>query len=82
MKLYGLDYDHESVIPLKRATCQGQPDRPCACLALPDGEIVVDSAIIDHLDEWVGPDSALTPLAGPERRKVLKWHRGRAWHHG
>jgi glutathione S-transferase len=41
-------------------------------LVLDDGEILVDSsAIIDHLDSLVGPDRALTPASGPERRAVL-----------
>jgi glutathione S-transferase len=43
-------------------------------LELDDGEtLVVDSgAIIDHLDEVYGRDRALTPIAGPDRRAVLK----------
>lgn len=42
-------------------------------LILEDGETLVDShAIIDHLDERVGPARALTPAHGPERRKVLQ----------
>ena len=77
MKLYGLDYDHESVIPFeegKKDLAKVNPIARVPVLALPDGEIVVDSAaIIDHLDEWVGPDRALTPPAGPVRRKVLKY---------
>jgi glutathione S-transferase len=42
-------------------------------LILDDGEVLIDSAaIIDHLDETVGPDMALTPRAGKERRRVLQ----------
>jgi len=42
-------------------------------LVLDDGETLVDSgAIIDHLDEVYGRDRALTPIAGPDRRAVLK----------
>jgi glutathione S-transferase len=42
-------------------------------LVLDDGEVLFDSgAIIDHLDETVGPDMALTPRSGKERRRVLQ----------
>jgi glutathione S-transferase len=41
-------------------------------LILDDGEVLIDSAaIIDHLDEAVGP-STLTPRSGKERRRVLQ----------
>ena len=42
-------------------------------LVLDDGETLVDSgAIIDYLDEIYGRDQALTPVAGADRRAVLK----------
>ena len=42
-------------------------------LILYDDEVLLDSAaIIDHLDETMGPDMALTPRAGKERRRVLQ----------
>jgi glutathione S-transferase len=42
-------------------------------LVLDDGETLVDSgAIIDHLDEVYGRERALTSVAGPGRRAVLK----------
>jgi glutathione S-transferase len=42
-------------------------------LVLDSGEVLSDSAaIIDHLDETYGRERALTPLAGPERRAVLR----------
>ena len=42
-------------------------------LVLDDGEVLIDSAaIIDMLDERVGPSLALTPRAGAERREVLQ----------
>ena len=41
-------------------------------LVLDDGEALADSAaILDHLDQTVGPERTLTPAAGPERRRVL-----------
>ncbi len=42
-------------------------------LVLDDGEVLVDSqAILDWADQEVGPERALIPLTGPERRAVLK----------
>jgi len=42
-------------------------------LVLEDGEVLIDSSpILDHLDELAGPDKALVPHRGPERRRVLK----------
>jgi glutathione S-transferase len=42
-------------------------------LVLDDGEILVDSAaILDHLDEVVGPQRALLPAGGAERRHALQ----------
>lgn len=42
-------------------------------LILDDGEVVIDSAaILDHLDQLVGPDRALLPPAGRERRFALR----------
>ena len=42
-------------------------------LVLDDGEVLIDSgAILDHLDEQVGPARALIPPSGPQRRKILQ----------
>jgi glutathione S-transferase len=42
-------------------------------LILDDGEVLIDSnAILDHLDEQVGPTRALIPPSGPIRRKILQ----------
>jgi glutathione S-transferase len=42
-------------------------------LVIDSGEALIDSgAIIDHLDEVYGRDSALTPVAGADRRAVLR----------
>src|SRR5690554_5194247 len=42
-------------------------------LVLDDGELIVDStAILDWADEKAGPERALVPSAGPERRQVLR----------
>src|SRR5215212_225961 len=42
-------------------------------LILDDGEVLIESfAILDEIDQMVGPDRALTPASGPERRHVMK----------
>src|SRR6185369_1835597 len=42
-------------------------------LIIDGGETLHDSgAIIDYLDEMVGPKKALTPPSGEERRRVLQ----------
>jgi glutathione S-transferase len=42
-------------------------------LVLDDGEALIESsAILDYLDELVGPERALLPRSGPERRAALK----------
>jgi glutathione S-transferase len=42
-------------------------------LVLDDGEVLIDSvAILDYLDEVAGPERALVPRAGRERRQVLQ----------
>src|SRR5215467_9956971 len=42
-------------------------------LVLDDGETLFDSAaILDHLDETVGPDKSLVPRSGAPRRRVLR----------
>lgn len=42
-------------------------------LVLDDGEVIVDSAaILDHVDQVVGPAKALVPRAGVERRRALR----------
>ena len=42
-------------------------------LVLDDGEVLVESAaIVDYLDEQVGPSRALIPASGAARRRVLQ----------
>ena len=42
-------------------------------LILDDGEVLIESAaILDYLDEIAGPDNALIPANGADRRKSLK----------
>jgi len=75
LRIYGLDYNHESVIPFgdaKLDLAKHNPITRVPVLELEGGECLVDSAaIIDYLDELAGPDHALTPRDGPLRRRVL-----------
>lgn len=75
LRLYGFDYDRENVIPFgdaKSNLAKLNPITRVPVLELEDGECLVDSAaIIDYLDEFAGPDRALTPRDGPLRRRVL-----------
>ena len=77
MRLYGLDYERENVVPFddgKRDVTRVNPIARVPVLELSDGECLVDStAIIDYLDEIAGPDHALIPRTGSKRRQVLKF---------
>lgn len=43
-------------------------------LILDDGEVLYDSnAIVDYIDQLVGPELALTPPSGAARRRVLRF---------
>jgi glutathione S-transferase len=76
LNLYGLPFEQLAL----RARDQGADiarynplGRVPALVLEEDGEILVDSAaILDHLDELVGPERALTPPRGGERRAVLR----------
>lgn len=76
MRLYGMPYEHDSVIPFggtKAALAPLNPITRVPVLVLDDGEALVDSAaILDYLDELAGPERALTPPSGPERRQVMQ----------
>ena len=42
-------------------------------LVLDDGEALIESdAILDEIDQMAGPERALVPPAGPERRRVMQ----------
>ena len=75
MRLYGLDYEHENIIPFddgKRDVARVNPIARVPVLELPDGECLVDStAIIAYLDEIADSDHTLIPRAGSKRRQVL-----------
>lgn len=72
---YGMKYES---LPLSTATqaadiAKFNPLIRVPSLVLDDGEALIDSnCIIDFLDELAGPERALTPRSGPERRQVLR----------
>lgn len=74
LKLYDIAFEH---IPFATGAHQADIERinplgRIPALVLDDGEVLVDSnVIIDYLDERAGPERALTPLSGPQRRKVM-----------
>lgn len=76
MQLYGMPYEHESVIPFGDTKASLEAVNPITrvpTLVLDDGEALVDSAaILDYLDELAGPERALIPPSGGERRKVMR----------
>jgi glutathione S-transferase len=73
MKLYGIAFEHRRIDtgPDADEIRRFNPLGRVPALRLDDGEVLIDSAmIIDHLDALAGPARALTPPAGPERRRV------------
>ena len=75
LKVYGLAYEQRDLSGFgNRAEVRTtNPLGRIPALVLDNGETLIDSAaIIDHLDEVVGRDRALTPADGAERRAVLR----------
>lgn len=76
LHLYGIPFEHRSMLAFGEDKEKLKAFNPVArvpALLLDDGEALVDSAaILDHLDQEVGPERALTPPSGPGRRRVLK----------
>jgi glutathione S-transferase len=65
--------DTRSVFGDADAIRQISPLGRIPALVLDDGEVLIEtSAILDHLDETVGPERALLPLRGRERRRALQ----------
>jgi glutathione S-transferase len=75
MRLYGIAYRRVPLMPFgpdKAELAKSNPIARVPALQLDDGEMLIDSAaILDYLDQLVGPNRALTPVAGPARRRVL-----------
>jgi glutathione S-transferase len=75
MRLYGLSYEHRPITAWANLddVRAFNPVGRAPALVLDDGEVLFDSAaILDFLDELAGPEQALTPPRGPERRRVLR----------
>src|SRR3569832_1423583 len=72
---YGMKYEQKEINAFEHRD-QVRASNPLGripALVLDTGEVLADSAaIIDHLDEMYGRESALMPPAGAERRAVLR----------
>ena len=75
LRLYGFAYEHRpwSVWADSDKVATFNPMRRVPTLVLDDGEVLIESAaILDALDDMVGPQRALLPAGGPDRRRGLK----------
>jgi glutathione S-transferase len=75
LTLYGMAFEHRpwSVWADAEALGRFNPLRRVPTLVLAGGEVLIESgAILDALDEMVGPQRAMLPRSGPERRRALK----------
>lgn len=75
LRLHGFDYEHRpwSVWGDADQLARLNPLRRVPTLVLDDGEVLIESgAILDALDQLVGPARALMPPGGPARRHALK----------
>jgi glutathione S-transferase len=75
LRVLGFAYEHDtrSVFGDFEAMRAINPLGRIPSLVLDDGEVLIDSAaILDWLDQAVGPDRALVPPAGPERQHALR----------
>jgi glutathione S-transferase len=75
LKLYGLAFEHRpwSTFGDADKIAPFNPLRRVPTLVFEDGEVLIEStAILDYLDEVVGPSKAMIASSGPERRHALK----------
>jgi glutathione S-transferase len=75
MQLLGVPFEHRnwSVGRDFDSIREFNPLGRVPCLVLPDGETLIESAaILDFLDEQAGPEGALLPRSGRQRRDALK----------
>jgi glutathione S-transferase len=75
LRVSGFNYEHDtrSVFADFDAMRRINPLGRIPSLILDDGEVLIDSAaILDWLDQSVGPERALIPASGAERRIVLR----------
>ncbi len=75
LRLYGIGFEHRpwSTFGDADRIAAFNPLRRVPTLLLDDGELLIESgAILDHLDERVGPDRAMIAVRGSARRHALK----------
>ncbi|MHC2255897.1 glutathione S-transferase [Bradyrhizobium embrapense] len=75
LRLYGLPFEHRpwSTFGDAEKVAAYNPLRRVPTLVLDDGEALIESsAILDYLDELVGPERAMIERSGPERRRHLR----------
>ncbi|MHC2467536.1 glutathione S-transferase family protein [Bradyrhizobium embrapense] len=75
LRLYGLSFEHRpwSTFDDAEKVAAYNPLRRVPTLVLDDGEALIESsAILDYLDELVGPERAMIARSGPERRRHLR----------
>ncbi|MGJ4940205.1 glutathione S-transferase family protein [Bradyrhizobium sp. HKCCYLS1011] len=75
LKLYDLPFEHRpwSTFGDAETIAQYNPLLRVPVLVLDSGEALIDSAaILDHLDETVGPEKAMLARSGVDRRKQLR----------
>ena len=75
MRLYGLPFEHRpwSTFAEGEKIAPYNPLRRVPTLVLDGGEALIEStAILDYLDELVGPERAMIADHGPARRQALK----------
>jgi glutathione S-transferase len=75
LRVLGFDYEHDtrSVFGDFDSMRQTNPLARIPSLVFDDGEVLIDSAaILDWLDQQVGPERALLPPGGPARQQALQ----------
>jgi glutathione S-transferase len=75
LRLYDLPFEHRpwSTFGDAGKIAPYNPLRRVPTLVLDNGEVLIEStAILDHLDETVGPSRAMIAENGPRRREALK----------
>jgi glutathione S-transferase len=75
LMVLGVPYEHDtrSVFGDFDSMRKTNPLGRIPSLVLDDGEVLIDSAaILDWIDEWVGPERALLPRRGLARREALR----------
>ena len=75
LRLYGLAFEHRpwSTFGDADKIAPHNPLRRVPTLVLDDGEALIESTIIlDYIDELVGPEKAMLPGSGVDRRKHLR----------